>query len=335
MKRISFKIVNSFFSQPFIRKLLFVTLRFLLSKRRNNIGGITCAGRNDGGGAQIHGVISTQLFAHDFNIKYIHTPFSAIEHKPKEWTKQRWINAWESYFNLGSAYLGINSAKVEQYVFVHSAMKALMLLTYSRDPQLIVVVHDCHDYADLWPEKYLPFLKEVGLIKNYPKNNNNTNNSIGTNGHRSLTVAVHLRRGDVSLSENKTRYTSNKEIRILLSFIQEKYPQIYLDVTIYSNSSDGDSLQRDFPECRVDCKSDPFDVLTNLRSADILVMAKSSLSYVAALLCSGEVIYTPFCHAPLLTWQIVLLNNDFRGNFRRNKNIISGLVNLGAPSNEL
>jgi hypothetical protein len=47
---------------------------------------------------------------------------------------------------------------------------------------------------------------------------------------------------------------------------------------------------------------DVFECLHSLITADILVMAKSSFSYTAALLSRGIVIYSPFWHAPLQQW---------------------------------
>ena len=47
---------------------------------------------------------------------------------------------------------------------------------------------------------------------------------------------------------------------------------------------------------------DPFAAFHNLVCADVLIMARSSFSYTAALLRKGVKIYEPFWHKPLSEW---------------------------------
>jgi len=51
--------------------------------------------------------------------------------------------------------------------------------------------------------------------------------------------------------------------------------------------------------------ADVFETFYNLVQADILIMAKSSFSYCAALLSRGIIIYEPFWHPPLNDWFIL------------------------------
>lgn len=46
-----------------------------------------------------------------------------------------------------------------------------------------------------------------------------------------------------------------------------------------------------------------FEVLHRLIHADYFVMAKSSMSYIAAVLSTGKVFYEPFWHPPLSQWE--------------------------------
>ena len=50
---------------------------------------------------------------------------------------------------------------------------------------------------------------------------------------------------------------------------------------------------------------DPFTTLRHLTEADLLVTAKSSFSYVAALLNPGLVLYEPFWHGPIPGWIVL------------------------------
>ena len=52
--------------------------------------------------------------------------------------------------------------------------------------------------------------------------------------------------------------------------------------------------------------------IERLATADILVMSKSSFSYLAAILnVTGIVLYHPFWHYPLADWLVTKQNGDF------------------------
>ena len=74
------------------------------------------------------------------------------------------------------------------------------------------------------------------------------------------------------------------------------------EVTVYSEGEpqafrafidSGVSLQLD---------GDPLDTLNEMVHADVLMMARSSFSYVAGLLSRRVVLYEPFWNAPLPDW---------------------------------
>jgi hypothetical protein len=56
---------------------------------------------------------------------------------------------------------------------------------------------------------------------------------------------------------------------------------------------------------------DPLDALNSMIHADVLMMAKSSLSYVAGLLNKrGLVIHEPYWHAPVSGWIFNIWDDD-------------------------
>jgi hypothetical protein len=284
---LNYQRISNFLKRSF-RRLLFLYYKVKLKiKKSNNY--ITCEGKKDGGGAQIHAVLSTQMFAKQFNIKYAHTPFKKIEHKPKSMPELEWMNSWECFFNLGKGYeeaKQINAKKIK----TTSLFKALKYISLKE--KYIVVVPHCHRYADMYPQKYISFFE-----KYKPKD------KIKLKNKNKLYVAVHIRRGDVSEKERK-RYTSSKKILKTISLIKRKYPNKELETTIYSNDF-YENLVEDFQDYKIDVDSNVFDVLSNLSNADILIMGKSSLSYIAGLYSKGEVYYEPFWHSPLPNWHII------------------------------
>ena len=46
------------------------------------------------------------------------------------------------------------------------------------------------------------------------------------------------------------------------------------------------------------------DTFTSLVLADVLVISKSSYSYIAGILSEGIVYYQPFWHSPLPNWKV-------------------------------
>ncbi len=75
------------------------------------------------------------------------------------------------------------------------------------------------------------------------------------------------------------------------------------EVSVYSQGSEVDftPLKKRF-EAQLYLDRDPVWTMQQLIDADILTTAKSSFSYVAALVSKATVIYEPFWHAPLPSW---------------------------------
>ncbi len=81
--------------------------------------GITCAGKNDGVGAQIQAIMSTICFCRALRIPYVHTPLAQAQHI-KDVDE---IARWESLFRLGSSEPGVEdyqSSVVDMAQFVAS-----------------------------------------------------------------------------------------------------------------------------------------------------------------------------------------------------------------------
>lgn len=115
-------------------------------------------------------------------------------------------------------------------------------------------------------------------------------------------IALHIRRGDVK-ENNEKRYTTNDKYKDILSFLLEKYKN--QRITIFSEGfiADFQELQQD----RVDFKLNMTieESFHSLVTAKVLVTAKSSFSYSAALLNPNEIYYIPFWHRPLKKWKIL------------------------------
>ena len=115
-------------------------------------------------------------------------------------------------------------------------------------------------------------------------------------------IAIHIRRGDVN-ENNEKRYTTNDKYKKIVSFLLEKYP--YDIITIFSEGKieDFHELQQERVHFKLNDSIE--ESFHSLVTAKVLVTAKSSFSYSAALLNENIVYYIPFWHKPLKKWKIL------------------------------
>ena len=257
---------------------------------------MTCSGRNDGVGAQIHGVLSTMLFCKDMGIHYVHSPFIEIAHKPE--TENHWVKDWETFFNIGQGEIKIEdlSNRDLDIVVIEDREK----LPKGKKPNTLFVVPHCHHYTDTVPDNYLR-LKETFLEK---YNSTAKEKYASYNDPHKINIAVHIRRGDVSLEKYPHRYTPNEVIKQLLSDVETMLSDLDMDISINIFSQGdiedfkilwGGNVHFYLNECL-------FTTFCNMVSADILITGKSSFSYTAGLFSNGIIIYDPFWHQPQKDW---------------------------------
>ena len=279
---------------------------------------ITCAGKRDRGGAQALATMSTILFAHDAGLTYVHTPFSAPkwDELPADLHDPDSEKRWEEFFNLGKG-------EISRDQLIEPEIECIKLarpedLPISGNNVLYTIAH-CHGYANYFPSRYLAIADRLAeKYRARPKGDLHRDYDPAK-----LNIAVHVRRGDVvGHGPTAHRYTSNEFVASVLRQVldlagNDAWP---LSVRLYSEGRLADFGQlADMPiEFRLnEC---PLATFNNLVDADILLMAKSTFSYAAALLSRGVKIYEPFdpagfVHKPLPDW--VVLGRDGAPSRRR------------------
>jgi hypothetical protein len=139
-----------------------------------------------------------------------------------------------------------------------------------------------------------------------------------------IRIAAHVRRGDVSTRRVTHRFTSNATVLSTLERVvaeAEKSGRT-CDVTIYSNGDPSEFAEFADRGYHVDVTSGALEVFDHLRSADVLLTAKSTFSYVAALYTRGIVLYEPFARRPMASW----LRRTKDGSFASDR--LAGLLRL-------
>jgi hypothetical protein len=243
--------------------------------------GVTCLGKRDGGGAQVHAVMSAMLFARAMGVPYFHTPFAAVMHGADP---AAFAVRWEGAFNLGGG-----AARIPRRMPVITGEAACRGY---RGPPAVVAQQHFHAFADSRPDLYACIVDDLRRRLTLPSRSS-----------AAPTIAVHVRRGDVvgKLPYAK-RFTDNATLARHIGAALRDFPGHR--VRIFSQGAEADF--GGLPDvCEFELDADIFATLSGLIEADCLIMAKSSLSYVAGLYSRGTVYYEPFWHRPLSSWRIL------------------------------
>jgi hypothetical protein len=263
---------------------------------------VTCAGKTDGPLAQIQAVMSTILFARAAGLTYVHTPLRVVEHSKRN---EDWARRWEEFFSLGNGEMPLDALPLGlRKVRVEYAQRIF------KRRETLYVIPQGHDFVDRYPHLYESLLPELRLRYFAAPKNVPLHCEPGM-----LNIAVHLRRGDVSpdIPHFASRFTPNRTVVRTIRQASSLLDRLGADyrVRIYSQGRPEDFGElADLGELHLDeC---PFTTFHNLVMADLLVMAKSSFSYVAALLSpAGIRLYEPFWHKPQRDW----IQIDVHGGF--------------------
>ncbi|MGE9271103.1 MAG: hypothetical protein ACQKBU_09905 [Verrucomicrobiales bacterium] len=258
--------------------------------RRKQDTYVTCRDRDDGGGAQISACISTMIYARLKGIRYAHTPLIEVAHRPDGISPAAWAHQWESFFSLGD---GEVTADELSPIKEHRLEKPHR--QRPRTSRLNVVAH-CQKVSNQHPEQWSELAPE--LRRKYSLN---PKPALAETPSDRKTIAVHLRRGDVSSSgQFSERFTPIEKLLPPLRAILEN--QSDAQVHLYSQGKPEDF--REFAEFEPVWHLDEevFTSFHGMVQADVLFTAKSTFSYLAAVLRQGATIYEPFWHPALPGW---------------------------------
>jgi hypothetical protein len=249
---------------------------------------ITCAGRRDGVGMQALARISGLNFARAFGATYVDAPFEWLGHSDRDMAG--WVGAWESVFNFGQGEIEISreGLKVVDYLDYFRGREKLTANTVLRFQQ-------CFWLGRKNPDSFravMPRLREKYGFAPAPA------------GPRPVTVAVHVRRGDVTPTRTSNRYTGNdvilRSVRNLKNVAGEQ--GVACELHLHSQGEAKDFERFADLGCVLHLNSDAPWTMRALIEADVLMMSKSSFSYVAALINGGVKLYEPCANGCVSGW---------------------------------
>lgn len=237
----------------------------------------------DGAGAQIQRIFSIFLFAKQFNLQYIHSFFHTIEHNFDEALLYRFNKLTE---------LPSDSELPEKYeVIVVDSIRENNLSIFEKEYSTPVLfkVNVAHEYFNQFPELLDPPFPYI-----FPWVNTNT----GTH----LKIAVHIRRGDVSPTENSSRFIPFFFYLECMEYLSELFQftlhriSLYSEYTIYPELTQYQERLNKIPHLSYHIDENIIETFQSMVNADILVAGHSSLSFSATMLKQkGITIHLPFC----------------------------------------
>ena len=155
---------------------------------------LTCCSKTDGGGAQIHAMMSVMAFCKVMGLRYVHSPIQSIEHAANKGVAAR----WEALFRLGMGETLLDEIS-NPILPLHTFLAAPQRW---QQPVLIQTPH-LHPFTDAHPDIYAKITDE--LRQKYAGKPLVRTPSC-------LSIALHIRRGDVTPEAHPLRYTSNSKI---------------------------------------------------------------------------------------------------------------------------
>jgi hypothetical protein len=263
---------------------------------------ITCTGRVDGVGCQIQAVLSTMLFAHLNGLTYVHTPFREIGQRVEKLAKGRteagWEQKWEEFLNLGSEEVQIG--ELEHRKLKHLHIKPLAL-NYAFPRNTLYIARHCNLYANAHADRYMEIQPR---IREKYFSSSKREFEVFRNPNK-MNIAVHVRRGEIKPTGKKSkRYTENEKIARALSSLVEAVDRARMesDIYLFSLGEPEDFGTLTNMDIHFNLNTSTFSTFHSLMTADVLLMAKSYLSFCAGIYSKGLKIHEDGLHEPLSNW---------------------------------
>ena len=223
---------------------------------------------------------------------YAHTPVSDVAHRPEGVGSADWSRTWEEFFNLGHGEL--QAAELAKYPLRPVAKPHRF---WPRSRCLHVVAH-CHRFTNQHPEAWAemgPKLAEKYRLTPKPE--------LSGYDPARIQIAVHVRRGDVaSTGQFAQWFTADEVILGRLRQVLETVGKERVQVRVFSEGNAADFAEFTELGAELHLDEDTFETFHHLVSSDVLIMAKSTFSYLAALIGGQFALYEPFWHPKLPGW---------------------------------
>jgi len=235
---------------------------------------VTCTGHwSEGAGSQALWKMDAINFARFYGLEYVHTPFRSSRHTQRP--MEEWAAAWEALFNLGAGESPCNDERRDVVDFFYNYAGLRQCFGWRRR---------FNELADHF-RAMIPEIRRKYYLNKSPAKSDQ------------LTVAVHIRRGDVTADEPGpySLFTCNHAILQTITTVQSVLDARNVPYKMQVHSQGNTAEFADFSRLGAELflNVDAVWTMEELIKSDILIMAKGGFSYCAGLISSGIKIFEP------------------------------------------
>jgi hypothetical protein len=226
---------------------------------------ITCTGLSgEGAGSQALMVMNAINFARAFGLTYMHSPFTMIQHADRP--MEEWVAAWEAVFNLGAGEAVCETHRLDAVNFSYNFNDLDRCFGWRRRGDELA-----RRFKAIIPE----FRRKYYLKKSPRKT-------------KGVTVAVHVRRGDIS-HKDPDYFTRNGAILRTITSVKSILDthKVEYRICVYSQGNRADFAELSLPGVEFFLDADAVWTIQELVEADVLITAKGCFSYCAGLISDG------------------------------------------------
>lgn len=252
--------------------------------------------KEDGGCSQILRQLSIIAFTKAYNFSYIHSPFNYVMHNADD--DPDWETYWDRYLNLSNFETSIDSAE-KNFRHVENFNTLISEITENSKStgKQFYRVNDCFPIIYKYPEIF--HLIQEDLRHSYRSTQREKNLVYNS---ETFNVAIHIRRGDVTKNRHQKRYTPATKLVQVVSNLKRQLGDIDFQIYGFCVEFDDDLAQLESEGVKIIHEFDIFQVMDHLIHSNLMIMSKSTISYVTAILNDGIIIHEPFLYPPLDEW---------------------------------
>jgi hypothetical protein len=263
---------------------------------------LTYLKQTDGMGSQYQRIIGIICLAMKYDCQYIHSHIDKMEHLPDPCSE--YLNNIEEFFQIQNHFPTMNeSVSFDSIINLDTNVTEAILLEYKNmavSKNILLAIDHAYSMFDKNTQLYeigMPFLN--GIKKNI---------ELPEYHIPGVKIAIHIRRGDVSTRMNVDRYVPLDYYQQIINKLSTSHENAQFFIfTEISPENASEFIDFQNANKNISMKIIPdIDILTTLEyliKADVLVMSKSSFSYVAGLYNKNTVFYMDFWHAKLDRWK--------------------------------
>jgi len=250
--------------------------------------------------AQYQRVIGIICIALHYNLNYVHTKIHSLEYVNGFEVDEKYINYIEDYFQFYKHFQNVYSIKYDEIYEMDNPSINEILSKNTPDKNILIKISLPYAICDREPLIYsnsMDFLREISL--------KNEMFPFLQKGTSKKEIAIHIRRGDVDFDINNERYIPIDTYIKITETLKNKYENsnitIYTELNNLKNKNEFDVFKNN-DNIIIKADIDPLQTIHEMSIADVLVIGKSSFSYVAGLYNKNTVYYFDFWHSPLNNW---------------------------------